>query len=131
MLAVNNIEVAYAKVILVLRGVTLEVGEGQIVSLLGANGAGKSTTLKSISGLLAIELGEITHGTIEFQGSSLVKKSAQEIATLGIRQVIEGRRLYEHLNVEENLKLGGYLNTDRKDVAKRLEQVYNYFPIIK
>lgn len=128
MLAVNNIEVAYAKVILVLRGVTLEVVEGQIVSLLGANGAGKSTTLKAISGLLTIELGEVTHGTIEFNGTPLVRKGAQEIATLGIRQVIEGRRLYEHLNVEENLKLGSYLNPDRKDVIRRLAQVYEYFP---
>jgi len=131
MLAVKNIEVAYAKVILVLRGVTLEVGDGQIVSLLGANGAGKSTTLKAVSGLLAIELGEVTHGTIDFKGTSLLKKGAQEIATIGIRQVIEGRRLYEHLNVEENLKLGGYLNNDRKDVIRRLEQVYNYFPRLR
>ena len=128
MLAVNNIEVVYAKVILVLRGVTLEVGEGNIVSLLGANGAGKSTTLKAISGLLSVEMGEVTHGTIDFKGDMIAKKGPQEIASLGIRQVIEGRRLYEHLDVEETLKLGGYLNRDRQDVKRRLDQVYQYFP---
>ncbi len=128
MLAVNNIEVIYSNVILVLRGVTLKVGRGRIVSLLGANGAGKSTTLKSISGILGVELGEVSHGSIEFNGVRIDKKGAEEIASLGIRQVIEGRRLYEHLTVEENLKLGGYLNRDRTDLAKRLKQVYDYFP---
>ena len=128
MLAVSNIEVVYTKVILVLRGVTLEVGENKIVSLLGANGAGKSTTLKAISGLLVVELGEVTHGNIVFKGEMIAKKGPQEITTLGIRQVIEGRRLYSHMGVEENLRLGGYLNRDRQDLRRRLEQVYAYFP---
>ena len=128
MLAVNNIEVVYTKVILVLRGATLEVGEGNIVSLLGANGAGKSTTLKAISGLLGVELGEVTHGSIHFKGENITSKGPLEIANLGIRQVMEGRRLYEHLDVEENLRLGGYLNRDRQDFRRRLQQVYGYFP---
>jgi branched-chain amino acid transport system ATP-binding protein len=128
MLTVNNIEVTYSKVILVLRGVTLEVGEGGIVCLLGANGAGKSTTLKAISGLLGVQLGEVIHGSIEFNGERIEKKKTHEIARLGIRQVMEGRRLYSHLDVEENLKLGGYLNRERQDIQNRLKLVYDYFP---
>jgi branched-chain amino acid transport system ATP-binding protein len=128
MLEVNNIEVVYAKVIPVLRGVTLEVPEGRIVSLLGANGAGKSTTLKAISGLIGVELGQITHGTIEFDGRRLDRMGPQDIARLGIRQVIEGRRLYAHLTVEDNLLMGAYLNKDRDDVRERFQRVYDYFP---
>ncbi len=128
MLAVNNIEVVYSKVILVLRGVSLEVGEGKMVCLLGANGAGKSTTLKSVSGLLGVELGEVIHGSIEFLGQRIEKRGPEEVASLGIRQVIEGRRLYAHLSAEENLLLGAFLNRDRQDVRRRLEQVYQYFP---
>jgi len=128
MLEVNNIEVVYSKVILVLRGVSLSVKEGQIVSLLGANGAGKSTTLKAISGILGVELGEVTHGSIDYTGHRIEKLGPEEIASYGIRQVIEGRRLYGHLNVEENLLLGAYLNRSRQDVKKRLRQVYEYFP---
>jgi branched-chain amino acid transport system ATP-binding protein len=128
MLRVNNIEVVYSKVILVLRGVSLEVGEGKMVCLLGANGAGKSTTLKSISGLLGVELGEVIHGNIEFHGQRIEKMGPERVASLGIRQVIEGRRLYAHLSVEENLLLGAYLNRDRQDVRHRLQQVYDYFP---
>ncbi|MBI3375332.1 MAG: ABC transporter ATP-binding protein [Betaproteobacteria bacterium] len=128
MLKVNNIEVVYANVILVLRGVSLEVGDGKIVSLLGANGAGKSTTLKAISGLLGVELGQVTHGNIEFNGQRVDRLGPQDIAHLGIRQVIEGRRLYGHLNVEDNLMMGAYLNKDRGNVRKRFQQVYDYFP---
>ncbi|MFC1821456.1 ABC transporter ATP-binding protein [Thermodesulfobacteriota bacterium] len=127
MLQINNIEVVYSKVILVLKGVSLEVGEGKIVCLLGANGAGKSTTLKAVSGLLGVELGEVVHGAILFDGQNIEKLGPEKVATLGIRQVIEGRRLYEHLNVEENLLLGGSLNRNRQDVRERLKQVYNYF----
>ena len=128
MLKVNNIEVVYANVILVLRGVSLEVGDGKMVSLLGANGAGKSTTLKAISGLLRVELGEVTHGNIDFNDQRIEKRGPQEIAHLGIRQVIEGRRLYGHLDVEDNLLMGAYLNKDRNNIRKRLQQVYDYFP---
>jgi len=128
MLEVNNIEVVYSKVILVLRGVSMSIKEGQIVSLLGANGAGKSTTLKAISGILGVELGEVTHGSINYSERQIEKLGPEEIASLGIRQVIEGRRLYAHLNVEENLLLGAYLNRNRHDIKNRLTQVYSYFP---
>lgn len=128
MLKVNNIEVVYSKAILVLRGVSLDVKQGEIVCLLGANGAGKSTTLKSISGLLGVELGEVIHGNIEFNGDLINKYGPETIASMGIRHVIEGRRLYEHLAVEENLLLGAYLNNNRRDVSERLQQVYDYFP---
>ncbi len=127
MLKVNNIEVVYSNIILVLRGVSLEVGPGSIVCLLGANGAGKSTTLKAISGLLKVEVGEVIHGNIEFEGHRIERAGPEAVAALGIRHVIEGRRLYGHLNVEENLYLGAYLNRDRRDVKRRLEQVYHYF----
>ncbi len=128
MLSLNNVEVIYNKVILVLRGVSLEVDTGGIVALLGANGAGKSTTLKAISGLLGTELGEVTRGQISFNGERIDKKHPEEIAGLGIRQVIEGRRLYLHLTTEENLRMGAYLNKDRTDVKRRLVQIYDYFP---
>ncbi len=128
MLSLNNIEVVYNKVLLVLRGVSLEVGERSIVALLGANGAGKSTTLKAISGLLKTELGEISRGSIVFNGERIERRSPEEIAGLGVRQVMEGRKLYLHLTTEENLRMGAYLNRDRADVRKRLAQVYEYFP---
>lgn len=128
MLSLNNIEVIYNKVFLVLRGVSLQVDKGSIVSLLGANGAGKSTTLKAISGLLGTELGEVTRGQISFKEERIDRKKPEEIAGLGIRQVIEGRRLYLHLTTEENLRMGAYLNKDRSDVKRRLSQMYDYFP---
>jgi branched-chain amino acid transport system ATP-binding protein len=130
MLQINNIEVVYSRVILVLRGVSLEVGEGRIACLLGANGAGKSTTLKAVSGLLGVELGEVVHGNILFGGQNIEQLRPEKVAALGIRQVIEGRRLYAHLNVEENLLLGASLNRYRHDVPNRLQQVYNYFPVL-
>lgn len=131
MLSVNNIEVVYSSVISVLKGVSLTVADGKIVALLGVNGAGKSTTLKAVSGLLKTELGEITHGSIEFNGIRIDGKSAEKISAMGINQVIEGRRLYSHLTTWENLKLGAHLNHDRTDVGRRFEQVYNYFPRLR
>jgi len=131
MLKVNNIEVIYSNVILVLRGVSLEVDDGQIVCILGANGAGKSTTLKAISGLLKTELGEVTHGNIEYDGKQIQNGSPQDIAGMGISQVLEGRRLYPHLTTQENLLVGAYLNNNRADVKKRLDHVYSYFPRLK
>ncbi len=131
MLSLKNIEVIYNKVILVLRGVSLEVPEGSIVALLGANGAGKSTTLKAVSGLLGEELGEISRGAVLFGGERINGKSPEEIARLGIRQVIEGRRLYAHLTTEENLRMGAFLNRNRLDGKKRLEEIYSYFPRLK
>ncbi|MBW2102675.1 MAG: ABC transporter ATP-binding protein [Deltaproteobacteria bacterium] len=131
MLSLKNIEVVYKKVILVLRGVSLDVEEGQVACLLGANGAGKSTVLKAVSGLLRVELGEVTRGHVVFEGRAIEKKDPEEIAQMGIRQVIEGRRLYTHLTTEENLRMGAYLNRDRADVKRRMEQIYGYFPRLK
>ncbi len=128
MLKINNIEVVYSDVILVLRGISLEVGEGRIVSLLGANGAGKSTTLKAISGLLLRENGAITRGNIEFDGARLDQLKPEEITRMGIVQVLEGRRLFDHLTTEENLRAGALINGSRSEVKQLLEQVYEYFP---
>jgi branched-chain amino acid transport system ATP-binding protein len=131
MLQVNNIEVVYMNVIQVLRGVSLEVGEGQIVALLGANGAGKTTTLKAISGLLKIEEGEVTDGGIDFDGKRIDRYGPEDIAAMGITQVMEGRRVLEHLSVEENLLVGAYCRKDRAGVKKDIEMVFDYFPNIK
>src|ERR671934_2916099 len=113
LLTVNNIEVIYDHVILVLRGVSLRVPEGGIVALLGANGAGKSTTLKAISGLLRTERGDVTKGSVEFQGEPIHKRHAGEIVQRGVVQVMEGRHVFEHLTVEENLLTGAYTRRDR------------------
>ncbi len=131
MLTVNNIEVLYHEVILALKGVSLEVPPHGVVALLGANGAGKSTTLKAISGLLKHENGRVAEGSIEFLGKRIDRKSAEEIARMGIIQVIEGRRVFEHLTVEQNLRVGGHLRDDRGAIANGLEMVYHYFPRLK
>ncbi len=127
-LKINNIEVKYHEVILVIKGVSIKVPKGGIVALLGANGAGKSTTLKAVSGLLKHEDGEVTDGSIEFQGDRIDKTGAEKIAKMGIVQVIEGRRVFEHLTVEQNLKVGAHLRKDGKPVKEGLEKVYHYFP---
>ena len=131
MLQVNNIEVCYMNVIQVLQGVCLEVGDGQIVALLGANGAGKTTTIKAISGLLKTEEGEITDGSIEFDGQRTDRHGPEDIAAMGISQVMEGRRVLEHLSVEENLLVGAYRRKDRAGVKGDLEMVFDYFPRLK
>jgi len=131
MLKVNNIEVLYHEVILALKGVSLEVPERGIVALLGANGAGKSTTLKAISGLLKHENGRVAEGSIELLGDRIDRKSGEEIARMGIIQVIEGRRVFEHLTVEQNLRVGAHLQADRGAVSTGLEMVYHYFPRLK
>lgn len=131
MLQVNNIEVVYMNVIQVLRGVSLEVGDGKIVALLGANGGGKTTTLKAISGLLKTEEGEVTDGSIDFDGKRIDKYGPVDIAAMGISQVMEGRRVLEHLSVEENLLVGAYRRKDRAGVKKDIEVVFDYFPQIK
>lgn len=131
MLQVNNIEVVYANIIQVLRGVSLEVGDGKIVALLGANGAGKTTTIKAISGLLKTEEGEVTDGSIHFDGKRIDRFSTQDIAALGMSQVMEGRRVLAHLTVQENLMVFAHRRKDRGQVKKDLEMVFDYFPRIK
>ncbi len=131
-LSVNNIEVIYDHVILVLKGVSLEVPEGSVVALLGANGAGKSTTLKSISNLLAAERGDVTKGTIEFRGQRVDKLTPNELVKMGVCQVMEGRHCFAHLTVEENLLTGAYTQrSSRSEVRSHLERVYHYFPRLK
>jgi len=129
-LRLNNIEVKYHEVILVLKGVSIEVPRGGVVALLGANGAGKSTTLKAISGLLKHEEGEVTDGSIEFEDRRIDRLNAEVIARSGIVQVIEGRRVFEHLTVEQNLKVGAHLSSGGK-VKQGLEMVYEYFPRLR
>ncbi len=131
MLSLNNIEVTYLNVIRVLHGVSLNVEDGFIVALLGANGAGKSTTLKAISGLLRVEEGEVTDGSIQWNNERIDKKSAEEIGKLGIIQALEGRRVFGHLSTEENLLVGAYHRRDHREVRHDLDMVYNYFPRIK
>jgi branched-chain amino acid transport system ATP-binding protein len=131
MLRLNNIEVAYLNVIRVLHGVSLNVEDGSIVALLGANGAGKSTTLKAISGLLRVEEGEVTDGNIEWNGERIDRKSAEEIGKLGIIQALEGRRVFEHLSTEENLIVGAFHRRDRSAVKQDMEMVYEYFPRLR
>ncbi len=129
-LKIKNIEVKYHEVILVLKGVSLEVPKGAVVALLGANGAGKSTTLKAISGLLKTEDGKVTDGAIEYEGRHIHHEKAANIAKMGIVQVIEGRRVFEHLTVEENLKVGAHLRKSGS-VKEGLELVYHYFPRLR
>lgn len=132
LLAVNNIEVIYDHVILVLKGVSLNVPERGIVALLGANGAGKTTTLKAISNLLRSERGEVTKGGIEVRGERVDRLSPTELVRRGVTQVMEGRRCFEHLTVEENLLTGAYTRRDgRARIAQDLEMVYAYFPRLK
>ncbi|GIK86872.1 MAG: ABC transporter ATP-binding protein [Betaproteobacteria bacterium] len=131
-LSVNNIEVIYDHVILVLKGVSLEVAEGRIVALLGANGAGKSTTLKAISNLLAAERGDVTKGTIEFKGRRVDKLTPNQLVRMGVCQVMEGRHCFQHLTVEENLLTGAFTRRiSRAELRADLERVYHYFPRLK
>ena len=132
MLLLNNIEVKYQNVILVLRGVTIEVPEGQIVSLLGANGAGKSTTLKAISGMLYPEEGKVTDGSIEYNGVRIDGLRTKAIVDMGIVQIMEGRRTLEQLTVEENLVAGAIgRNPSRAEMRKDIDRVYEFFPRLK
>ena len=132
MLAVRNIEVIYDHVILVLKGVSLDVPKGGIVALLGANGAGKSTTLKSISNLLRAERGDVTKGTIEYKGQRIDGLTPNDLVKRGVIQVMEGRHCFGHLTVEENLLTGAYTRGDgRAAIARDLEKVYAYFPRLK
>jgi len=131
LLTVNSIEVIYNHVILVLKGVSLEVPAGGIVALLGANGAGKSTTLKAISNLLRAERGEVTKGAIMYQGESVEKLTPDALVKRGVIQVMEGRHCFEHLSVEDNLLTGAYTRHDSAEIRRDLEMVYGYFPRLK
>ena len=128
MLSLNNIEVIYDGVILVLKGVSLNVREGGITTLLGANGAGKTTTLKAISGLLRSERGEITKGTIDLAGQRIDRLAPHAVVRRGVVQVFEGRRVFEHLTVDENLIAGAHILSDRTRVRDGIARVYQYFP---
>ncbi len=130
MLSVNNIEVVYNDVILVLHGVSIEVPQGALVALLGPNGAGKSTILKSISGLLLTEDGEVTRGDIQFMGEKTSNMDPEDIVRKGIFQVMEGRRIVEDMTVLENLRLGAFTRRD-KGVKQDIEMVYDYFPRLR
>ncbi|MCU0511340.1 MAG: ABC transporter ATP-binding protein [Anaerolineae bacterium] len=130
-LSVNNIEVVYNSVILVLRGISFQVEAGQVVSLLGPNGAGKSTTLKAISGLLRSEAGEITRGNVTWQGQRLDIYSPEDIVRRGVIQVIEGRPLFRHLTVEENLRIGSMTYQGGSAFKNDIERVYHYFPRLR
>ena len=129
-LSVNNIEVVYNDVILVLRGMSLKAEEGKITALLGANGAGKSTTLKAISGLLKTEDGEVTRGSIRFMGENLTHLLPEQIVRRGIFQVMEGRRIVQDMTVTENLRLGAFTRRDR-DLKDDIDMVYGYFPRLR
>jgi branched-chain amino acid transport system ATP-binding protein len=131
MLSINNIEVVYDSVILVLKGVSLEVGAGAITALLGANGAGKTTTLKAISGVLRAERGEVTKGSIVLEGRRIDGMRAFDVTRLGVSQVFEGRRVFEHLTTEENLVAGAHTQRRASKVHEGMERVYAYFPILK
>jgi branched-chain amino acid transport system ATP-binding protein len=132
LLEVNNIEVIYNHVILVLKGVSLKVPKGGITALLGGNGAGKTTTLKAISNLLHSERGEVTKGSILYRGDKVEDSSPSELVQKGVIQVMEGRHCFEHLTIEENLLTGSYTRRDGKAaVAADLEKVYNYFPRLR
>ncbi|HET6923793.1 MAG TPA: ABC transporter ATP-binding protein [Anaeromyxobacteraceae bacterium] len=131
MLALKNVEVIYDDVILVLKGLSLEVPEGKIVALLGSNGAGKSTTLKAVSGLLHTEEGEVTDGDITFRGERIDGMAPEEVVRRGIFQVMEGRRVFEDLTVDENIVMGGYTRGDRAGLRRDHELCYDFFPRLK
>ncbi|MBF0169237.1 MAG: ABC transporter ATP-binding protein [Alphaproteobacteria bacterium] len=132
LLVINNIEVIYDHVILVLKGVSLSVPNGGIVALLGANGAGKTTTLKAVSNLLHAERGEVTKGSIIYQDKRIDALTPNDLVKMGVVQVMEGRHCFEHLTVEENLLTGAHTRKDgRAEINKDLEMVYSYFPRLK
>ena len=131
MLIINNIDVTYLNMVQVLRGVSLEVGNGEIVALLGANGAGKTSVIRALSGLLKSENGAVTGGSIYFDSKRIDRMSPVEVASLGISQVMEGRRILAQLSVEENLAVGAYHRKDRAGIKKDLEMVFEYLPVVK
>jgi branched-chain amino acid transport system ATP-binding protein len=131
MLSLNNVEVIYDSVILVLKGVSIACEDGRITTLLGANGAGKTTTLKAVSGVLRTERGEVTKGSVELNGQRIDRLAPYQVVQRGVTQVFEGRRVFEHLSTEENLVAGAHIQPDRAKVAVGIERVYQYFPRLK
>jgi branched-chain amino acid transport system ATP-binding protein len=131
MLQVNNIQVVYNKVIMVLKGISLEVPEGNAVALLGANAAGKTTTLKAVSGILEFQDGEVPEGDIRFMGQSIMGKDPDAIVRMGVCMVPEGRRVFDDLTVEENLWIGAHTRWDRAGMQKDFEAVMGYFPLLE
>ena len=131
MLAVENLEVVYNDVVLVLRGISLEVGDDQIVALLGANGAGKTTTLRAITGLLEVHEGDVTKGEILFNGSDITEALPSKIVKQGISQVMEGRRVFAELSVDDNLRAGAYVNSNRSTYSTSYDRVMTLFPRLK
>ena len=131
MLSLNNVEVIYDSVILVLKGVSIACEDGRITTLLGANGAGKTTTLKAISGVLRTERGEVTKGSVELNGQRIDRLPPYDVVRRGVVQVFEGRRVFEHLTTEENLVAGAHTQPDRVKVAAGIGRVYQYFPRLK
>ena len=130
-LNVNGIEVIYNHVILVLKGVSLQVQEGKIAAILGGNGAGKTTTLRAFSNLLKAERGEVTKGSIELRGERIENQTPADLVKKGVVQVMEGRHCFAHLTIEENLLTGSYTRTDKGEIAANLDKVYKYFPRLK
>jgi len=131
MLAISNLEVVYNDVVLVLRGISLEVPDGQIVALLGANGAGKTTTMRAVTGLLDVHEGDITKGSIEFDGHDITDARPSKIVGLGISQVMEGRRVFAEMTVDDNLKAGAYTNRDRAGFNAAHDRVMDLFPALQ
>ncbi len=129
-ISIKNLEVVYNDVILVLRGISLDVNPGSIVALLGANGAGKTTTLRTISGLLDLHEGKVTKGTVELNGERIDQANAADLVEMGVVQVLEGRRIFAELTVEENLKTGAYTVTDKRRVADAHHRVMELFPVL-
>jgi branched-chain amino acid transport system ATP-binding protein len=127
-LAVRNLEVVYSDVVLVLRGISLEVARGEIVALLGANGAGKTTLLRAVTGLLPVHRGKITKGAVEIEGRALTRHDPAEIVRRGVAQVMEGRRIFAELTVEENLRAGAFTRRDKQGVRASRERVLELFP---
>jgi len=128
MLKIENLEVVYQDVILVLRGISFEVNQGDIIALLGSNGSGKTTVLRSITGLLDVQNGDITKGKISFNNENISDMKASDIVDLGIAQVLEGRRIFSELTVEENLRLGGH--TASRDIKENMVRVFDMFPLL-
>jgi branched-chain amino acid transport system ATP-binding protein len=131
MLEVANLEVVYNDVVLVLRGLSLDVRDGQIIALLGANGAGKTTTLRAVTGILDVHEGEITKGSVTFDGERIDGKDPATIVKMGIGQVLEGRRIFAEMSVDDNLRAGAFTNSDRSSVAAAFERVMTLFPVLE